>query len=74
MIYFFQNTSKSLFRKSWRQKNEPAGLYGFRKQVTEAKEVSLELRKERANVYALREEEEEKAGIIEGGRENFLQF
>ena len=32
-------------------RSEPAGLCGLRKQVTEAEEVSLQLRKKKARIY-----------------------
>ena len=50
----------------WRR--EPAGLCGLRKQVTEAKEGPLELRREKAKVHALREDRKKK-GMGERERE-----
>lgn len=47
---------------------EPAGLHGLRKQVTEAKEGPLGLRRKKAKVHALREERKKK-GMGERERE-----
>lgn len=58
----FSNISKSLLKSHRGRKSEPAGMHGLRKQITKAKEESLELWREsactRAKVHTLREDGE----------------